>query len=267
MRKAGITALAIAATAAALGGAPAASAAEGTGAITGVIWQDLNANGERDAGEPGLKGAYVGIDGLSSTYTQTGADGSYTITAPAGSGYRVHLADGLLSGYVWGPEIRGHSVFGHCTGKSAPIDLAAGEVVPDANGGVVKPSFDFQPTGLTLSPAKDVYAVGDVVEVLGGIGHEGAGCSGTSAVLRLPDGVTKLERLGDYLPFYATDKPNEVTGQPDGRRAGRHPFTLGARVVIDRPLTAAEFTISTMWNDSFDPDHTNNSLTTAINAG
>ncbi len=264
MRKAGITALAIAATAAALGGAPAASAAEATGTITGVVWHDLNANGLRDAGEPGVKNAYVGIKGLDSSYVATAADGSYSITAPAGS-HVVHLADNSGFGRVWGPQAQGGSAFGLCTGETAPISVAAGEAAR-VDGGLVSAVFDFQPTEFTLSPAKDVYAVGDVVEVLGGITHDGAGCSGAHATLDLPAGVTKLDRLGDYLPFYATDKPNQVTGQVNERRAAGHAYTLGARVVVDRPLDAAEFRISTMWNDSQDPDHTNNSATTTITA-
>ncbi|GAA2665311.1 MULTISPECIES: SdrD B-like domain-containing protein [Actinosynnema] len=263
MRKAGITALVIAASA--LAAAPAALAEEATGTVTGIVWHDLNANGLRDAGEPGVKNAYVGIKGLNSSYVATAEDGSYSITAPAGD-HVVHLGDNSGFGKVWGPQADGGSAFGLCTGETAPISVGAGETVR-VDGGLVTASFDFQPTEFALSPAKDVYAVGDVVEVLGGITHDGAGCYSTHATLDLPDGVTKLDRLGDYLPFYATDKPNQVTGQAAERRAAGHAYTLGARVVIDRPLNAAEFKISTMWNDSFDPDHTNNSLTTAINAG
>ncbi|GAA2665307.1 MULTISPECIES: SdrD B-like domain-containing protein [Actinosynnema] len=264
MRKAGITALAIAATAAALGGAPAASAAEATGTVTGFVWQDLNANGLRDAGEPGVKNAYVGIKGLNSSYVATAEDGSYSITAPAGS-HVVHLGDQSGFGKVWGPQADGGSAFGHCTGETAPIGVGAGETVR-VDGGLVPAVFDFQPTGLTLSPAKDVYAVGDVVEVLGGITHDGAGCSGAHATLDLPSGVTKLDRLGDYLPFYATDKPNQVTGQVNERRAAGHAYTLGARVVVDRPLDAAAFRLSTMWVPSEDPNPANNSTSTTITA-
>ncbi len=63
---------------------------------TGFKWNDLNANGLRDAGEPPLEGIwiYLDLDGddrldLGEPATKTKADGSYSLTPPAPGAYAI----------------------------------------------------------------------------------------------------------------------------------------------------------------------------------
>ncbi|AXX27500.1 hypothetical protein APASM_0135 [Actinosynnema pretiosum subsp. pretiosum] len=257
-----IAALALTAAAATLAAAPAALAgpAGGEATVTGVIWNDLNANGLRDAGEPGIKGAYVGV--LGGSYTTTAEDGGYSLTAPSGLAVQVHAADRSGWGAVWGPEAEGGSVFGHCTGESGAVVLEPGQVLSGYDGGFVTSKVDYSPAPITLSPAKDVYAVGDVVEVLGGIGHEGPGCAQLFAEVQLPEGVTKLDRLGDLRP-YMSDGPRTVTGWTADRQAPGTPGAIGARFVVDSPLSAATITVKSAW---FDSNPANDSASVQLNA-
>ncbi len=58
------------------------------GQATGVIFQDLNNNGRRDPGEPGMAGVKVGA-GAAQTLTR--ADGSFTLPAMAGGTYPLRI--------------------------------------------------------------------------------------------------------------------------------------------------------------------------------
>ena len=63
------------------------------GTVTGVVFSDLNGNGTRDGGEPGLAGVSVQVGART---VVTNASGSYTATAiPAGS-VTVDVVDGTL---------------------------------------------------------------------------------------------------------------------------------------------------------------------------
>jgi large repetitive protein len=73
--------------------------------ITGVKWHDLNGNGIRDAGEPGMGGVwiYIDLDGdgridLGEPATQTAADGSYRLNFPGPGTYMVREV--MEPGYV-----------------------------------------------------------------------------------------------------------------------------------------------------------------------
>ncbi len=70
-------------------------------AITGSMWNDLDADGVRDTGEPGLAGWTVYLDstgdGVWDDSTTTGADGSYAFTRMHGGTYLV--SDVLQSGW------------------------------------------------------------------------------------------------------------------------------------------------------------------------
>ncbi|MGZ5484106.1 MAG: SdrD B-like domain-containing protein, partial [Pyrinomonadaceae bacterium] len=68
--------------------------------ITGVKFEDLNGNGVRDVGEPGLANWTIKIiDQNNNTYTvTTDAQGNYSFTVPAPASYTV--AEALLSGWT-----------------------------------------------------------------------------------------------------------------------------------------------------------------------
>jgi uncharacterized repeat protein (TIGR01451 family) len=90
--------------------------AAGTGTITGSVFLDNNANGTRDAGDPGLGGiAITLLDGLGNfvAVTTTAVDGTYTFFNLAPGTYQVRQAQPLGYGSST-PDV------------SAPITLAGG---------------------------------------------------------------------------------------------------------------------------------------------
>jgi uncharacterized repeat protein (TIGR01451 family)/fimbrial isopeptide formation D2 family protein len=87
------------------------SASVTLGSISDLVWYDVNGNGARDAGEPGIPGAqltvlWYGPDGSagtgddSSITATTGADGGYLVsglpTAASGANYRVTVSSATL---------------------------------------------------------------------------------------------------------------------------------------------------------------------------
>ncbi len=61
-----------------------------TGVITGHKWNDLNGNGQHDAGEPGLAGVTITLSGPGiSAQTTTASDGSYSFSNLANGAYTV----------------------------------------------------------------------------------------------------------------------------------------------------------------------------------
>ncbi|MCU1369800.1 MAG: hypothetical protein JWO77_994 [Ilumatobacteraceae bacterium] len=62
---------------------PAAGAGS-TGTVSGVVWHDLDGDGRREAGEPGVAHVVVTREGTS-TRAETGPDGRWTLTLPAGA--------------------------------------------------------------------------------------------------------------------------------------------------------------------------------------
>jgi len=54
-----------------------AGAGSPTGSVSGVLFDDLDGNGVRDAGEPGLPGQAIGLDGVAAQFTRTDDDGSF----------------------------------------------------------------------------------------------------------------------------------------------------------------------------------------------
>ncbi|MDP6546689.1 MAG: SdrD B-like domain-containing protein [Phycisphaerae bacterium] len=95
-----------------------------SGTIAGQLWNDLNANGVKDFGEPGLPGWTVELTELQSggvTTTTTGGDGLYLFYTLSGPGeplppgeYEVRNPDqpGWGQTYPTGPDFHAVSMFG-----------------------------------------------------------------------------------------------------------------------------------------------------------
>jgi hypothetical protein len=75
---------------------------DGSGStISGIVFDDFNADGTQNAGEPGLAGVEVQLIGTSGTSTTTSAaDGSYTFLAVADGEYEVKQIVDPLSGRI-----------------------------------------------------------------------------------------------------------------------------------------------------------------------
>jgi uncharacterized repeat protein (TIGR01451 family)/LPXTG-motif cell wall-anchored protein len=74
---------AVAVAAASLWFVSAVPASAATGAVSGLLYKDLNSNGQQDSGESGIAGISVGIPGTA-TVTTTGADGRYNLPIASG---------------------------------------------------------------------------------------------------------------------------------------------------------------------------------------
>jgi hypothetical protein len=73
-----------AATAIDLGPSPAAGATTATGTVGGTVWRDLDGDGRRDGGEPGVSRVVIGRNGTS-VRAVTATDGTWSLTLPAES--------------------------------------------------------------------------------------------------------------------------------------------------------------------------------------
>jgi len=86
------------------------------GKIVGFKFEDLNGNGSRDPGEPGVSNWGITLQGTASQQTRTDAQGRFEFTVPVPGDYRVSEA----ARPVWTP-----------TGPTAfPFSLTVGQVAP-----------------------------------------------------------------------------------------------------------------------------------------
>jgi hypothetical protein len=93
-------------------------------ALGGFAYADLNRNGLRDAGEPGIPGVSITMTGAASGAMPTVADGSYQFTGLTGGGYSVSApaAAGLLA---------------RSTPSPVTVSVAAGGAIENVNFGYV----------------------------------------------------------------------------------------------------------------------------------
>jgi hypothetical protein len=192
----------------------AAHAAAGTSSVVGSVFQDLNRNGVRDAGEAGFGGVYVDLldaDGQLLNATITDASGAYNFGSMADGTYQVQI-----EGVSWAPMSNtwtptttsslyakrtvtvagtGNGDFGvrpivRSTDAAAPISTSTG-----ANGVVVK-SYD------DVVPARELA---DRLSQVSLLGAEGAN---TTVVFDLGDQDVTVSSVngsaGSYSNYTAT---------------------------------------------------------------
>jgi len=138
--------------------------------ITGVVYDDLNANGIRDPGEPGIAGAQVSLSGHAAIGPlTTGADGTYLFDGLEPGTYSIAATQ--ATGYLDALEIAGtaggnvSSVPG--TSTITTVTLAVGQ----------------QSTGNLFGDVRAASLAGVVFEDTNGDGVQDAGESGISGVL------------------------------------------------------------------------------------
>jgi len=95
---------------------PTATPTPSVGVVTGLVWEDRNANGQADEGEVGLAGADVALwQGTTEVVSTTvGGSGVYSFTVPPGD-YDVRETD--PAGYY------------SSTSNDVPVHVTAGDVV------------------------------------------------------------------------------------------------------------------------------------------
>ncbi|MGW4062760.1 SdrD B-like domain-containing protein [Amycolatopsis sp. NPDC004747] len=256
-----LTALALAVAAPLVLAGPAHAA--DTGSISGDVWLDSNSNGLREVGEPAIAGHYMLLEGTN-TVVQTDAKGQYEFkNLPPGS-YSVKSTDRAGFGQGW-TTVGGDSEFAGADGRHwDPVVLTAGRRVTHLDSGFATAKVDYRAGQIIISnPAPKV---GDVIDVIGSAVPVGNVYDQFGGQLSLPDGLRVVERLGGMPKYYATEPAGKVTGFfYDRRHPGAYEF-VGARVVVEKPLSAAEIKM-TAWKGLFgstDPDLANDVLTTTL---
>ena len=91
-----------------------------TAGIWGFVYHDLNANGTRDAGEPGIAGVTVEVQGDGNATVTTASDGSYRIDGLTPGNYSVHETQ--PAGWMDGRDEAG-------TGPGFPLDAPGADVI------------------------------------------------------------------------------------------------------------------------------------------
>jgi hypothetical protein len=246
-----LAALALAVAAPLALAAPAHAAA--TGSITGDVWSDVNSNGLKDVGEPAIAGQWMVIDGTGNA-VQTDAKGQYEFKdLPPGS-YAVKSTDRAGFGQGW-TTVGGDSAFRSSDGTlGKPVVLTAGQRVKGLDSGFATAKVDYQAGQLLIS--NKAPRVGDVIEIVGSGVPDGNVWDQFGGQLSLPDGLRVVERVGGMPKYYATEPAGKVTGFfYDRRSPGAYEF-VGARVVVEKPLSAAEIKF-TVWKGVFGSTDTN----------
>ncbi|MFF1613585.1 SdrD B-like domain-containing protein [Amycolatopsis sp. NPDC058278] len=227
--------------------------ADATGSITGDVWLDSNSNGLKDVGEPAIAGQWMVIDGTGNA-VQTDAKGQYEFkNLPAGS-YAVKSTDRAGFGQGW-TTVGGDSAFRGSDGKLwNPVVLTAGQRVKGLDSGFATAKVDYETVQILISNRDP--KVGDVIDISASANPNGNVYDQFGGQLSLPDGLRVLERRGGMPPYYATEPAGKVTGFFYDRKHPNSYEWVGARVVVEKPLSAAEIKF-TVWKGIFASTDTN----------
>ncbi|ADJ48124.1 hypothetical protein AMES_6299 [Amycolatopsis mediterranei S699] len=231
--------------------------ADETGSISGYVWSDLNSNGLWDTGEPAISGNWMSIEGTN-TGMYSDAGGHYEFkNLPAGS-YTVKSMDrSLLANQGW-TRLGGDSQFRGADGKVwNPVVLTAGQRVTNLNSGFATAKVDYVADKIYLSNAAP--KVGEVIDIVAAAHPDGNVYDQFGGQLSLPDGLRVVDRLGTMPGYYSTEPAGKVTGFYYDRHAPSVYEFVGARVVVEKPLSAAEIKF-TVWKGLFgstDPNTAN----------
>ena len=250
--------LAVAAPLALAGTAEATS----TGSISGVVWHDLNSNGLRDAGEPGIEGAAMYVED-SGVAVMTDTQGRYEFRNLRPGTYPVRVGDRSLSAGQALTRLGGDSKFHPSNGVPLnPVVLRAGQKLKHLDAGLVTAKLDYIAEKIYVSNPNP--KVGDTIDIVGGAYPDGNAWDQFGGEVSLPEGLRVVERLGGMPKFYETEPAGKVTGFFHDRRSPGAREFVGARVVVEKPLNGAEIRFEA-WKGLYRGTDTNaaNDVTTA----
>lgn len=115
----------------------------GSAALGDLVWEDLNGNGARDAGEPGISGVIVNLLDSTGTVlatTSTAANGLYGFAGLRAGNYMVEFIAPV--GYTFAPNNstgdETDSDVDLVTGRTALITLETGEIDPSWDAGLFR---------------------------------------------------------------------------------------------------------------------------------
>jgi hypothetical protein len=249
------------------------------GSVCGTAWRDTDADGSRDADEPGIAGVGVGLLAAYGAFVTTGADGGYCARDLPPGDYTAYAQDRYaIDGTAWTRAIY-HVGCPMCPpqdsrvdwrdGSSDPLTITTGpgSAVTEVDGfdvGYVVATGNPQTVQLFVNdPDGGGIRVGDVVDVVGSVNVGGTVPDRLGATLTLPRGLTILESVGG-MPSHIDGR--RIVGEyPDRRTPGAYEFVV-ARARVDRPLHNAEITLTVHAGLFGDTDTTDNHLTTWVSA-
>jgi len=186
---------------------------------------------------------------------QTDDKGQYEFkNLPPGS-YSVKSTDRAGFGQGWTTNGGDSDAFRGANGTLwHPVVLKAGQRVNNLNSGFATAKVDYKAGQLLID--NKTPKVGDVIEIFGSGYPDGNVYDQFGGQLSLPDGLRVIERLGGMPAYYANEPAGKVTGFfYDRRSPGAYEF-VGARVVVEKPLSAAEIKF-TVWKGLFGSTDTN----------
>jgi hypothetical protein len=152
--------------------ASAAHAATGTSSLPGSVFQDLNRNGARDAGESGFSGLYVDLLDSTGNLVQaaaTDASGNYRFDSLADGTYRVQIEGGSWAPLSdsWTPTTTG-SLYANKTvvvSGTGNGDIGVRPIVRSTNEASPISSFT-APSGVVVRSYDDVVTASQVSDQL-----------------------------------------------------------------------------------------------------
>ncbi|KAA2265738.1 hypothetical protein F0L68_03985 [Solihabitans fulvus] len=240
------------------------------GSICGTVWKDLNGNGRRDAGEPGMADLLSINNGPGYTYVNSDDNGNYCFTGLASGTYQVQANDLVFSdlGFTlkWSADGDHHrdSRFDPATGQ-ATVTLTQGEdgsvtQVKGFDAGYVDAHGDQAASKLVVNHGDPDIKVGQVFDVEAASKSLGNIYDQLFTTVQVPDGLRIVsatagcdELVSDHRAFVSTCvrvHPHQGVG-----------FTV--QVVADKPLTDAAIT-NTASGIYKDKNPANNVLTRTI---
>ncbi|MFW2383844.1 MAG: SdrD B-like domain-containing protein, partial [Acidimicrobiales bacterium] len=200
-----------------------------------LVWDDLNGDGVRDAGEPGLGGVPVDLlDGSGTVVASTtsAADGSYTFSGVDPGSYRVRF--GTIGAFELTDQDQGgddtvDSDADPVTGETALFTVISGESNPTLDAGLVAPAslgdtvwFDADANG--VQDAGEPGVPGLAVQLLDGansvVATDTTDASGTYGFTGLEPGDYSIRVVGAGLVFTAQDSGGDDAADSDVDPAG-----------------------------------------------
>ncbi|RXK62480.1 hypothetical protein ESA94_05620 [Lacibacter luteus] len=184
---------------------------KGTGSIGDLVWDDLNANGKQDAGEPGIAGVTVTLTypGGSTTSVITDATGTYLFSNLAPGSYSVSFDKPL--GYI---ETTANQVADDTkdsdviSGSVSNVTLTAGQTNFTVDAGYYKPASigDFVWNDLNANGIQDAGEPGIAGATVNLTGTDATGAAVNLTVSTEADGSYSFSSLlpGTYNVSFVT---------------------------------------------------------------
>ncbi len=205
--------------------------AGGSAIISGLVWNDLNGDGNYDDGEPALEGVEVNLSGDTTATTTTAADGTYAFNALTAGTYQIVSVgpDGWVLttaspiNVMLGTddEVFDLGIFGWTEEASGGTAIIKGKVWNDLNGdGNVN---DDEPglEGITVALTGDATATTTTV------------ADGTYAFTELTAGSYEVASVGPDGWVLTTDSPIQVVLATDDEVFDEGSFGWMEEIVVE----------------------------------